>query len=264
MGILPLELHVGKKSMNTCSNCQKPLQPDSRYCSNCGQAAGEFQRPFREACKKMMHELLDIDGRLVLTLRTLLFEPGKLTVEFNQGMRAKYTPPLRMYLVISIIFFLLFTLIEKHILASHSGLTSITEQYPRIMFALLPAFAGLLQIFYWKTYFVSNLIFALHIHSFSYIMLLLILPLENAADTNWIFLVIQLLLTGYLVWYLFVALKRNYQQNWPITLIKLFLICSFYLGLVLGSFEYVQHSLADDEPDIAITGLEVFTGDTSL
>lgn len=192
----------------------------------------------------MLHELLDIDGRLLLTLKTLLFEPGKLTVEYNRGRRIKYTPPLRMYLVISIVFFLIFALIERHVLTNHQDMNSVAELYPRIMFVLLPAFAILLQVFYRNTYFVSNLIFALHIHSFSYLMLLLIMPLENLADSSWIFLTIQLLLFGYMTAYLLIALKRTYQQKWPITLIKLILISSFYLGLVLSSFEFIQHKLA--------------------
>ena len=46
------------------------------------------------------------DSRLWRTLAALLLRPGYLTREFLAGRRARYLPPVRLYLVISLVFFL--------------------------------------------------------------------------------------------------------------------------------------------------------------
>ncbi|HEX4618103.1 MAG TPA: DUF3667 domain-containing protein [Steroidobacteraceae bacterium] len=51
-------------------------------------------------------DLTHADSRLWATLRALLFKPGFLTREFLDGRRARYLPPVRLYLVLSVIFFL--------------------------------------------------------------------------------------------------------------------------------------------------------------
>ena len=60
---------------------------------------------------ELIHEALEgithSDSRLWVTLQYLLFVPGKLTREFIAGRRVSYLPPFRLYLVMSIAFFLL-------------------------------------------------------------------------------------------------------------------------------------------------------------
>jgi hypothetical protein len=60
---------------------------------------------------ELMHELLEglthSDSRLWRTLVLLWFKPGKLTQEFVAGRRAAYLPPFRLYLILSIVFFLI-------------------------------------------------------------------------------------------------------------------------------------------------------------
>jgi hypothetical protein len=46
------------------------------------------------------------DSRLWRTLAALMFKPGFLTQEFLSGRRARYLPPVRLYLVLSLAFFL--------------------------------------------------------------------------------------------------------------------------------------------------------------
>jgi hypothetical protein len=47
------------------------------------------------------------DSRIFRSLLLLLCKPGKLTVEYLRGRRVRYVPPLRLYVSISIAFFLL-------------------------------------------------------------------------------------------------------------------------------------------------------------
>jgi hypothetical protein len=88
-----------------CKNCRAALL--GRFCVNCSQAA-DVHVP---TSKELMHELLEglthSDSRLWRTLKTLWFKPGKLTEEFVAGRRVAYLPPFRLYLIVSILFFLI-------------------------------------------------------------------------------------------------------------------------------------------------------------
>jgi hypothetical protein len=50
-------------------------------------------------------DLLELDSRLWRTLLPLLIRPGQLTRDYLEGRRARYMPPFRTYLVLSVIFF---------------------------------------------------------------------------------------------------------------------------------------------------------------
>jgi hypothetical protein len=66
--------------------------------------------------RELLHELLEglthSDSRLWRTLKSLWFKPGKLTEEFIAGRRVAYLPPFRLYLIASILFFLLASLMQ--------------------------------------------------------------------------------------------------------------------------------------------------------
>jgi hypothetical protein len=93
-----------------CKNCNAVLL--GRYCVNCSQAA-EVHVP---TTKELLHELLEglthFDSRVWRTLTCLWFKPGKLTEEFVAGRRLAYLPPFRLYLILSLIFFLMASFIH--------------------------------------------------------------------------------------------------------------------------------------------------------
>ena len=60
-----------------------------------------------ELIHEAMEGLTHSDSRLWVSLKYLLFVPGKLTQEFIAGRRVAYLPPFRLYLVLSVLFFLL-------------------------------------------------------------------------------------------------------------------------------------------------------------
>ncbi|MGI9293917.1 MAG: DUF3667 domain-containing protein [Pseudomonadales bacterium] len=57
--------------------------------------------------REVIGDVLDIDSRLWRSLIPLIFRPGHLTAEYLRGRRMLYIPPFRLYLVLSLIFFLL-------------------------------------------------------------------------------------------------------------------------------------------------------------
>lgn len=86
-----------------CLNCNAQLF--GQYCGNCGQRAqGRFISVW-ELVRDAVGDLMDIDSRLWRTLYLLAFRPGRLTSEYLQGRRARYMPPFRTYLVLSLLFF---------------------------------------------------------------------------------------------------------------------------------------------------------------
>jgi hypothetical protein len=88
-----------------CKNCAAPLT--GRYCANCSQAADVHVPSTRELFHELLEGLTHSDSRLWRTLICLWFKPGKLTEEFIAGRRVAYLPPFRLYLIVSILFFLI-------------------------------------------------------------------------------------------------------------------------------------------------------------
>ena len=88
-----------------CKNCDAMLL--GRFCANCSQAADVHVPTTRELLHELLEGVTHSDSRLWRTLTTLWFKPGKLTEEFVAGRRVAYLPPFRLYLVLSILFFLL-------------------------------------------------------------------------------------------------------------------------------------------------------------
>ena len=93
----------------TCANCGAPLA--GKYCSQCGQRHHEVPvHHFWHFVSEAFEDLTHADSRLWQTLIALLFRPGFLTREFLDGRRVRYLPPVRLYLVLSVLFFLIVAL----------------------------------------------------------------------------------------------------------------------------------------------------------
>ncbi len=88
-----------------CKNCGSELSGD--FCARCGQQAREVRRPFLLIVQEFIYVLLELDGRAYRTFYYLFTRPGFLSLEYVNGRRAHYTPPLRLFLVICIGFFLI-------------------------------------------------------------------------------------------------------------------------------------------------------------
>jgi hypothetical protein len=87
-----------------CENCGTPVT--ARYCGACGQKLEAPVHSLWHFTQLAAEDLTHADSRLWRTLAALLFKPGFLTREFLSGRRARYLPPLRLYLVLSVAFFL--------------------------------------------------------------------------------------------------------------------------------------------------------------
>lgn len=86
-----------------CLNCGTELR--GQYCGHCGQRARGRLISLWELVQDAFGDLFELDSRLWRTLIPLLLRPGRLTRDYLEGRRARYMPPFRMYLVLSLIFF---------------------------------------------------------------------------------------------------------------------------------------------------------------
>ncbi len=88
-----------------CLNCGARLT--GQYCGECGQRSTHRLISILELVRDAFGDLFELDSRLWRTIRPLLFKPGALTKDYLEGRRARYMPPFRMYLVLSLIFFVI-------------------------------------------------------------------------------------------------------------------------------------------------------------
>ena len=229
--------------MTKCSNCDNPLAQQSKYCSQCGQSIVSFEKPIRPVLTEMLHETLDIDGRLLLTIKTLLIKPGLLSLEYRNGKRTSYTPPLRMYLVTSILFFLLISMLDLSGYRRGDIILNESEYYPRIIFVLLPLFALLLQLLFRGTFYLSNLVFALHIHCIAFMVFAIMIPMETYEKSYPMLVFLQIPFTIYLFSYIALALKRYYAQSWTKVMVKFFVLFFVYFSAMGFMFDFILTKL---------------------
>jgi quinol monooxygenase YgiN len=97
------QLVIPDLGYDLCLNCEAPLI--GSFCSACGQRNRRRLPKVLELVGEMLGEVFEYDSRFWKTLWPLLRRPGHLTREYIDGRRVKYLPPVRMFLVLSIVFF---------------------------------------------------------------------------------------------------------------------------------------------------------------
>ena len=91
-----------------CLNCGDTTP--GNYCPLCGQSRAEVRVSLRRLLSDVLEDQLSISSALPRTLVSILFRPGHATNEYLRGRIASYIAPFRLYLVTSLVFFLLLSL----------------------------------------------------------------------------------------------------------------------------------------------------------
>ena len=202
-----------------CLNCGATLV--GRFCSACGQRALPPHPTLAELAGDAWSELSGYDGRIAATFRGLL-KPGLLTRRYIDGQRARYLSPVRLYLFVSVVYFLVAAaapsldsrgretigpgvrfgvtgakpgemvtpeereellrnleqapwILRPMLKAIANNPTDFRARLfttmPRVFFAMLPVFAGIVFLFYRRETFPTALVFAAHIHAFAFVVL---------------------------------------------------------------------------------------------
>jgi hypothetical protein len=285
----------------SCLNCGAPLS--GRFCAGCGQRDIPPYPSVRELAIDAVSEFSGWDGRLATTLRALVRRPGMLTREFLEGRRARYISPLRVYLIASLVYFVLAASAPNVRIdgksaglrvglkpppastaasrpervgdaagASLKGEEALTpeerkealediarapavmrpfllravedpvglkrgvlETMPRMLFALLPIFAGIVALFYRGRKYPEHLYFAIHLHAFIFLAL--------AVGELFKFLrvpaLVVLATVVTLIWipiYATLAFRRVYGGSLGMTLIKEVAIGAIYAATAVVAF----------------------------
>ena len=313
--------------VHPCTNCAAPLI--GPYCAACGQPIETHRRSVFVLLHDFVKDIASFDSRILRTARALLFKPGELPLAFREGRTQPYVPAVRLYLFVSLAFFVIlgvthiaivqfvpearlekivvingqrylvtpgdsdpddktkmpawFDVTQPHYAISvnsavffaregayHSNVPdaaikdietriahdtgtakdakavwlkatirrtveglakdpaalngALTAWIPRALFFLLPAFALLLAVFYWrqrkKFYFVDHLVFSLSFHTFAFAFLLIAAGLAQFLSGYAVAAITAIVLSVYLL----IAMKRFYGQGWFWTSTKWFTI----------------------------------------
>ena len=115
------------KKPDVCQNCDTRFK--GNYCPNCGQQLKEFKKPFKFLMVDLAGNIFSFDTRLLRSLKDLITRPGSYALEYINGHRMRYVPPLRLYVFISFLFFLLLsTFVNQQVIISEETKSSINSE----------------------------------------------------------------------------------------------------------------------------------------
>lgn len=89
---------------NDCLNCGTILQ--GKFCYKCGQENLEIKESFGHMMSHTISDYFHFDDQFFHTLKPLFLKPGFLTAEYLAGRRARYLHPVKMYIFISLVYFI--------------------------------------------------------------------------------------------------------------------------------------------------------------
>ena len=257
---------VEQLSGDRCLNCGAELH--GAFCAACGQRFVPPNPTVAELAGDAWQELSGYDGRIASTIRGLL-HPGGLTKEYLAGRRATYLPPLRVYLIVSVLYFVVASAapnlgtqssaeiigpgdvrvdLTRGAALSDSDRAAIEAELetaswyirpllksvlddpvafrarmysimPRVFFALVPVFAGIVGLFYRGHNFPTSLVFAVHVHAFAFLLFTLS---EASKFTGWLWFAVGVGLTAAAVFviYTLFAFRTVFGGSWPMTIVK--------------------------------------------
>lgn len=96
-----------KHYLSKCPNCDHHIGHSDKFCSACGQNLHAVKQPFAHFLEEFLESTLHFDGKVWLTFKRLFVNPGRVIREYNENKKARYVPPIRFYIFISFIYFLL-------------------------------------------------------------------------------------------------------------------------------------------------------------
>ncbi len=91
----------------SCLNCGFPFSGQENFCPECGQKNKGDKLTFGSFISEIFNGFISWDAKFWTTIIPLLTKPGKVSLDYIEGKRNRYTNPFRFYLTVSILFFLI-------------------------------------------------------------------------------------------------------------------------------------------------------------
>ena len=104
-----------KNTSEDCKSCGTRIE--DIYCGNCGQKNDDLRRSLWRLIGESLSGLFAFEGRMWRTWADLLLKPGKVAHAYANGARTIYSPPIRVYLVVSFMFFGFLAISETNLFA---------------------------------------------------------------------------------------------------------------------------------------------------
>ncbi|HEY2388860.1 MAG TPA: DUF3667 domain-containing protein [Candidatus Binatia bacterium] len=200
----------------TCPSCDEIVA--TTYCPSCGeQRLGARDLTLGGLLRQAALAIVDIDGRLLRSVRCLVVHPGRLTTAYVQGLRKPYIAPVQLFLVANVLFFAMQSLtgnmifstslidhlhsqmwspVAEQLVASRLEGTSqsfadyapvfdhaVTLNAKSLVFLMVLAFSALLPMSFRRAGqpFITHAVFALHFYAFLLLVLCAALVVVFAA-----------------------------------------------------------------------------------
>ena len=232
-----------------CPSCAEEMLGE--YCHRCGEHDPAALDPsLRGFFRDAVHEVVDVDSRVLRTLRALFLRPGLLTTEHLAGRRRPYVGPLKLYVVIFAVVLFSGILVEQFLPGRRSGgtgyqvfaaqlerlvaavaerkaiapaearreLTEHVQEHISWFIMLVPVlFGGVAHALFRgrRRWFSENLVFAIHFSAFNYLLGLVIIPAELVLNPlgHAGALVLGIVIFVATVWYLRASVRRVYPGS---------------------------------------------------
>jgi hypothetical protein len=105
--------HSPIRKDKTCLNCRHVVE--QKFCPNCGQENTDSRKTFHHLFVHFFEDLTHYENAFWKTIKNLLFKPSILTKEYLSGKRLSYLAPVRLYIFISFITFLMLALFSSKV-----------------------------------------------------------------------------------------------------------------------------------------------------
>lgn len=218
-----------------CPNCGE--RRAGRFCSTCGQKDLPLAPTLKFFLDEFMNDVLNVDGKIFRSLQLLITRPGYLTSEIFLGKRASYESPIRLYLLMSILAFVLgaafggfdqvnfeYTLdpgevadpatVERVAQTERTVTEALYVWLPRAMFVLVPLFAAFVMLVRRRSghTYPQHLYFALHVHA-AWFFANAIDSLSESIRVPYVAASVDIVTELYMVAYLPLAFRRAYRTT---------------------------------------------------
>ena len=101
-----MSIHKKRRKVEICHNCHTILSLDNNFCPHCGQENHDLKVPIGHLAFEVFEGFTHFDTKFYNTMRAIFTSPGKITKDFLEGRRGRYVPPVRLYFLITFVFFL--------------------------------------------------------------------------------------------------------------------------------------------------------------
>jgi len=243
-----------------CLNCGAVLTEN--YCSRCGQKKTDSKdHSLKTFFTYFFNEFFNWDSKFYNSVKYVLFKPGFLTEEYSKGKHARYVTPLKLYLCMSLVSFLIMVKVDSdqytlYMANNEAGQNifanwitdirrsrnipeesfkerfnnEINNKQPIYLLLMILMFSLPLKIVESKKFYVDHLAFSFHFFTFALFCYTIAAFLILINDMfMWIFYFIIPFI------YLLFAFKRFYRQNWIITVFETGIFSVYYTVLLCAA-----------------------------